>query len=117
MNEKLFPPENGKKIKITGPVESATGNLNQLSQFIDLSGRVKNPINSMDVWATHDRYFYNLYGMPDKTKKVKISLDLKLDEHHWTVVKPFLIYLRYITNNQYTGVEQDKHVIEVLRKI
>jgi hypothetical protein len=80
LNEKLFPPENGKKIKISGQVKSVAGDLNQGIQFIDLIGRVKNPINNMDVWATHDRYFYNLFGVPEKTKKVKISLDLKLDE-------------------------------------
>ena len=56
---------------------------------------------------------FNVFGMYAALR----LLDLKLDEHHWTVVKPFLIYLKYITNIQYTGVVQDKHVIEVLRKI
>ena len=56
---------------------------------------------------------FNVFGMYAALR----LLDLKLDGQHWTVVKPFLVYLRYIANNQYTGVVQDKHVVEVLRKI
>ena len=44
-------------------------------------------------------------------------LDLKLDDKHWPVMKPFLIYLRYIKDDQYTGIAMDQHVVDVLRKI
>ena len=44
-------------------------------------------------------------------------LDLKLEEKHWPVVKPFLIFLNYITNDQYTGITMDPNVVDVLRKI
>ena len=44
-------------------------------------------------------------------------LDLKLDKHHWPVIKPFLIFLKYIRNDQYTGIVMDPKVVEVLRKI
>lgn len=44
-------------------------------------------------------------------------LELKLNEKHWPVIKPFLIFLNYITNDRITGFEQDKKVIEALRKI
>jgi len=44
-------------------------------------------------------------------------LELKLNEKHWPVIKPFLIFLKYITNEQYTEIEMDKLVIERLRKI
>jgi len=44
-------------------------------------------------------------------------LELKLQDKHWLVIKPFLIYLNYIKNDQYTGIEMDKTVIEKLRKI
>lgn len=44
-------------------------------------------------------------------------LELKLDEKHWPVIKPFLIYLKYITNEQYTGIAQDQNVVDALRKI
>ena len=44
-------------------------------------------------------------------------LELKLEEKHWPVVKPFLIFLRYIKNEQYTGISMDPTVVEALRKI
>ena len=51
---------------------------------------------------------------------VEASLDmlnLKLDERHWPVIKPFLIFLKYIVNDQYTGIKMDKEVIKRLREI
>lgn len=44
-------------------------------------------------------------------------LELKLDDKHWPVIKPFLIFLKYIENNQYLGIAMDPEVIERLRKI
>jgi hypothetical protein len=44
-------------------------------------------------------------------------LNLKLEEKHWPVIKPFLIFLKYITNDQYTNIEMDQLVIDQLRKI
>lgn len=44
-------------------------------------------------------------------------LQLKLEEKHWPVIKPFLLFLNYIKNNDLTGIEMDKTVIERLRKI
>ena len=44
-------------------------------------------------------------------------LELKLTERHWPVVKPFLVYLKYIRDDQYTGIAMDQSIIEVLRKI
>jgi hypothetical protein len=56
---------------------------------------------------------FNVFGI-EATLNI---LDLKLDENHWPVVKPFLIFLKYITNEQYTEIEMDKLVIERLREI
>ena len=44
-------------------------------------------------------------------------LEFKLEERHWPIVKPFLIFLKHITNDQYTNVTMDQKVIEELRKI
>lgn len=44
-------------------------------------------------------------------------LDLKLDEGHWPIIKPFLIFLKMIRNDQYTNIPQDPGVVEALRKI
>ncbi len=44
-------------------------------------------------------------------------LELKLDEKHWPVIKPFLIFLKYITNEQYVQIPMDHIVVNELRKI
>ena len=44
-------------------------------------------------------------------------LELRLDEKHWPVIKPILLYLSYIRNDQYTGIEMDQTVVEFLRTI
>ena len=44
-------------------------------------------------------------------------LELKLDKKHWPEVKPFLIFLRYIKNDEYTRISMDPTVVEKLRKI
>ena len=44
-------------------------------------------------------------------------LELKLESKHWPVVKPFLIFLSYIKNDEYTGIAMDPVVVEELRKI
>ena len=44
-------------------------------------------------------------------------LELKLEDKHWPVIKPFLLFLNYIKNNQYLNIEMDKKVVEKLREI
>ena len=56
---------------------------------------------------------FNVFGIEASLN----ILQLKLDERHWPVIKPFLIFLRYIKNDDLTEVEMDKFVIERLRQI
>ena len=44
-------------------------------------------------------------------------LELKLDERQWPVIKPFLVFLKYITNDQLVNIPMDKEVVDRLRKI
>ena len=44
-------------------------------------------------------------------------LEFKLEERHWPIVKPFLIFLKHITNDQYTNITMEQKVIIELRKI
>lgn len=44
-------------------------------------------------------------------------LEFKLEDKHWPVIKPFLIFLNYIKNDKYTGITMDPEVVNVLRKI
>ena len=56
---------------------------------------------------------FNVFGI----EPAKNILELKLDKEHWTIIKPFLIYLNYITNNEYVEIDMDQTVIDALRKI
>ena len=50
-------------------------------------------------------------------KPALMMLEHKLDERHWPIVKPFLVFLRHITNDEYVDIPMDKIVIDALRKI
>jgi len=55
----------------------------------------------------------NSFSIPSALK----IFELKLDDRHWPVIKPFLIYLKYIKNEEYTGIVMDPTVVDRLRKI
>ena len=61
----------------------------------------------------HIIIIWNSFTIPGALK----ILELKLQDKHWPIIKPFLIYLNYIKNDKYTGIEMDKTVIKKLRKI
>ena len=44
-------------------------------------------------------------------------LELKLEVEYWPVIKPFLIFLKAIKNDEYTIIDMDKNVVEKLREI
>lgn len=56
---------------------------------------------------------FNVFGI-EATLNI---LELKMNEKHWPVIKPFLIFLKYIRNDQYTQIEMDKTVVDRLRLI
>ena len=56
---------------------------------------------------------FNAFGIEHSVNMLKV----KLDERHWPVIKPFLIFLKYITNDELVGIKMDERVIETLRKI
>jgi glutamate mutase epsilon subunit len=56
---------------------------------------------------------FNVFGIGAGLK----ILELKLDTNHWPLIKPFLIFLRYIRNDQYTNIPMDQTVVDALRKI
>ena len=61
----------------------------------------------------HIIVMFNVFGIEGSLK----ILELRLDEKHWPVIKPILLYLSYIRNDQYTGIEMDQTVVEFLRTI
>ena len=78
--------------------------LNRYLETDDLSER---------LILNHLIVIFNMFGIEAALN----ILDLKLEEKHWPVIKPFLIFLKYIKNDQYTGITMDPSVVEALRKI
>jgi hypothetical protein len=56
---------------------------------------------------------FNVYGIDPALK----MLEFKIDEQYWPVIKPFLLFLKYIRNDQYVDVKMDQYVVDKLRKI
>jgi hypothetical protein len=44
-------------------------------------------------------------------------LEYKLEDKQFAFIKPFLIYLKVIGNDKYTGIAMDKNIVEALRNI
>tara|TARA_Y100001937_G_scaffold125684_1_gene193034 strand:+ start:1994 stop:2362 length:369 start_codon:yes stop_codon:yes gene_type:complete len=61
----------------------------------------------------HIIIIFNVFGIEPALK----MLDFRLDDKHWPVIKPILIYLSYIRNDQYVGITMDNTVVEFLRRI
>jgi hypothetical protein len=56
---------------------------------------------------------FNVFSVKPALK----MLELRIDSRHWTVLKPYLIFLGTISNDEYTGISQDKAVVSALREI
>lgn len=56
---------------------------------------------------------FNVFDIEPSLKMLEYHMDVK----YWSVLKPFLIFLRHIRNDQYTEIEMDKKVVEKLREI
>lgn len=76
-----------------------------LNRYLD-SGRM-----SERLILNHLVVIFNVFGIDAGLK----MLEYKLDDKHWSVVKPFLVYLRIIANDKYTGIAMDQNVVEILR--
>lgn len=61
----------------------------------------------------HIIVIFNVFGIEPACR----MLEYKFNDKQWVVIKPFLIFLKYITNDQYTEIPMDKTVVERLRKI
>lgn len=68
---------------------------------------------SINLLLNHVVIIFNVFGIDAGLK----MLEYKIDEHHWSIIKPMLIYLRVIDNDKYIGISMDNTVVEKLRKI
>lgn len=68
---------------------------------------------STNLILNHLIIIFNVFGNEAGLR----LLEYKLEEHQFAFIKPFLIYLRVIENDKYTGIAMDKNIVEALRNI
>ena len=56
---------------------------------------------------------YNCFGIEASNR----MLWYKIDENHWHYIKPFLVFLHYLPENEKVDVAMDPYIVEVLRKL
>ena len=60
----------------------------------------------------HLTVLFNVFGI-DPTLKM---MEYKLGLSSWSIIKPFLIYMKAIKVDQYTETKMDHNIIDLLRK-
>jgi len=55
----------------------------------------------------------NVFGI----KPAVTILEFKLDKRQWRVIKPFLLFLKYIKEDEYPDIFLDKKIVDILRNI
>jgi len=68
---------------------------------------------SVRLILNHIVIIFNVFGIDAALKILK----LKLKDEHWSIIKPFLIFLKYIEYDDFIGIDMDTRVVEELRKI
>lgn len=68
---------------------------------------------STNLILNHLVIIFNVFGIEAGLR----MLEFKMQEEQFTFIKPFLVHLRAIKNDKYTGIPMDKTVVEALRKI
>ena len=88
--------------------------LNRFKYIKRLIGRYDNDNDLQErLLLNHIVILANVFGIKASVK----MLWYKVNEEHWPIIKPMLLYLNYITEKEKMDVHLDKLVVERLRKI
>ena len=69
---------------------------------------------SCNLILNHLIVIFNVFGIPSGLKMLEFKID---NPNDWPTIKPFLVYLKAIENDKYTGITMDQNVVESLRNI
>lgn len=95
-------------------VEEFYDDLNRFKYIKRLLGRYYNDDDLQErLILNHIVILYNVFGIQAATK----MLWYKVDRQYWPVIKPILLYLNYITDDEKMEIPLDPLVVERLRKI
>lgn len=56
---------------------------------------------------------YNVFGI----KPCNRMIQFKINENHYHYIKPFLVYLHYLAEDEMLEVGMDPHIVNVLREL
>ena len=56
---------------------------------------------------------YNIFGIEAANRMIWF----KIKKAHWPIIKPFLVFLHYLPDNENVNVSMDPYVVERLRKL
>ena len=95
-------------------VEEFYDDLNRFKYIKRLLGRYYNDDDLQErLIINHIVILYNVFGIEAATKMIWY----KVDQKYWPVVRPILLYLNYITEEEKVDVPLDPLIVEKLRKI
>jgi hypothetical protein len=95
-------------------VEEFYDDLNRFKYIKRLLGRYYNDDDLQErLIINHIVILYNVFGIEAATKMIWY----KVDQKYWPVVRPILLYLNYITEEEKVDVPLDPLIVEKLREI
>ena len=56
---------------------------------------------------------FNVFGIDAGNRMIWY----KVNEEHWHYIKPFLVYLHYLPENEKIDVGMDPYIVEILREL
>jgi len=68
---------------------------------------------AVNLLLNHIVIILNVFGVNSGIK----MLEFKIKKDDWSMIKPFLIYLKVIDNTKYIGIPMDPLIVEELRKL
>ena len=69
---------------------------------------------SVNLILNHLIVIFNVFGYDSGLRLLEYKIPA---DDNWSIIKPFLIYLKVIENDKYTGIPMNDDVIIALRKI
>lgn len=72
---------------------------------------IENKVLSERLIMNHLVIIFNVFGQDAGLK----MLEYKLEDKHWPVIKPFLIYLKIMPSDKYSNILSDQEVVNKLR--
>jgi len=70
-------------------------------------------VPAVNLLLNHIVIILNVFGVDSGIK----MLEFKIKKDDWSMIKPFLIYLKVIDNTKYIGIPMDPLIVEELRKL